>query len=326
MKTQILNWSQCCRNRIVRTAVRFQPRQIPTILSPVRVTNRPRQSGSGSWPGLELDRTEPLDKTPTAGGLPGPIANASCHSWCWDHSSKSQLLTGVTWWISRSYCSFAHWWSASDHLVAACWVQLRRTWNCLYWVVVTMSGSYTGISITSQIVWSCCSRNWWDTVANCSSTLAFADLDIFCCRKAPFFLWNRFSASSSAVRDRSEWFGWLTSRGNSHNAHTAPITILSEGVSATVFSTSLEQSRMGAQFPASDLIMPRISFPCHELLFIKSNSLERFWRPRYRGTDVNRLSNWSLTLLAFRYLSSQCNKSLTKPKTSCCDSSGCQRR
>jgi len=42
---------------------------------PVRVTTPARQSGSGFWPGLEPNRTEPPAKNQTAGGLPGPVAN-----------------------------------------------------------------------------------------------------------------------------------------------------------------------------------------------------------------------------------------------------------
>ena len=77
---------------------------------------------------------------------------------------------------------------------------------------------------------------------------------------------------------------------------------------------------------ASVLIMHQICFPSQELLFIQSNRLWKHWRPRYCGTDVNQLSNWFFTFLAFRYLSCQRNKSLTKPKSSWCNSSGCQRR
>jgi len=47
IRTRILNWSQRSRNRMIGTAVPFQPGQIPAILCPVRVTNPPRQSGSG---------------------------------------------------------------------------------------------------------------------------------------------------------------------------------------------------------------------------------------------------------------------------------------
>jgi hypothetical protein len=86
----------------------------------------------------------------------------------------------------------------------------------------------------------------------------------------------------------------------------------------------LEQSRIGVQYTASVLIMPRITSPCQELLFIELNGYGKCWRCGYRGTDVYQLSNWSLTFLAFRYLCSQCNKSLTKPKSSWYNSSGCQ--
>jgi len=216
--------------------------------------------------------------------------------------------------------------SASDHMVAACRGLFRRTWNCLHLDVVTFSAPYSWTSIAARILWIICSPKWWDSLANGSSILAFADFDIFWSRMAPYFLCNCFCASSSAARDRSEWFCWLTSWENSHNTRIAPITILTEAVSTALFPASWEQARIGAQFTTSGLIMPRISFPCQEQLFIESNGLEKSWRPGYRGTDVNWLSNWSLRLLALRFLSSQCNKSLTKPRSSWCNSSGCQSR
>jgi len=77
IRTHILNWSQSCRNRIVGTAVRFQPGQIPTVLCPGWVTTDQDKSGSGFWLVLEPNRTEPQVKTRTAGGLPGPVANTS---------------------------------------------------------------------------------------------------------------------------------------------------------------------------------------------------------------------------------------------------------
>jgi hypothetical protein len=77
IRTHILNWSQSCRNRIFGTAVRFQPGQIPAVLFPGRVTTCQDKSGSGFWPVLEPNRTEPQVKTRTAGGLPGPVANTS---------------------------------------------------------------------------------------------------------------------------------------------------------------------------------------------------------------------------------------------------------
>jgi hypothetical protein len=46
-------------------------------------------------------------------------------------------------------------------------------------------------------------------------------------------------------------------------------------VSAGVFPSSLEQSKIGAQFTAGVLIMPRITLPFHEQLFIESNALEK---------------------------------------------------
>ena len=263
--------------------------------------------------------------------LLGPVALVPtscnrCRSWCWNNLSKCLRLAGVTWWISRSNRSITLCRSASVHMVAACRARFRRTWNCLYFDVGSFSAPYSWTSIAARILLIFCSCKRSDSLANSSSTLAFADFDMFSSRKASIFLKNRFSASSSAVRDRSEWFCWLTWRENSHNAHTAPITISSEAVSAIVFPPSWEQSRIEAQFTASVRIMPRISFHCQEPHFIESSGLEKCWSPGYRGTDVNRLSNWYLRFLAFRYLSSQCNKSLTKPKSSWCNSSRCQRR
>ena len=77
IKTDILSWSQRCRNRLVGTAVRFQPGQMRTVLCPVRVTHPPGQIRSGFWLGLEPNRIEPLLKTRTAGVLPGCVANSS---------------------------------------------------------------------------------------------------------------------------------------------------------------------------------------------------------------------------------------------------------
>jgi len=214
--------------------------------------------------------------------------------------------------------------SASDHLVGPRQALFRRTWNCLHFDIVTFTAPYTRTSIAVWIVWIFCSRDWWDSIAKCSFTLAFADIDIFWSWQATFFFWNPFSASSSAVRDRSVWCCWLPSRENSHNAPFDPITISSEAVSTGVFRSSLQQSRIGVQFIASVLIMPWFSSPCQELHFVESSRLEKDWSAGYRGNDVYQLSNWSLTFLAFRYLSSQCNKFLTKLKSSWCNSSGCE--
>jgi len=247
-----------------------------------------------------------------------------CGSWCWNNVSKRLCLTSVIWWLSYSYGSIAFSQSASDHVVAHRRALFRNTWNFLRCDVVTFSAPHTRTCIAARISWIFCFRNCSDSVANCSFTSAVADFNIFRSRKAPVFFWYCFSASSSAVRDRSGWFCWLTSRENSHNARTAPITISSEAVSAGVYLSFLEQSKIGVHFTASVLNMPQISLPYQELLFIESNCLEMYWRPGYYGTDVNRLSNWSLTFLAFWYLISQFNKSLTKPKINWCNSSGCQ--
>jgi len=83
IRTQILYWSQRCGNRIFGTTVRFQPGQKPTVLCPVRVTNPPRHSGSGFWPGLAQNWTEPPANNRTAGGLPRPVANTSLQRVWW---------------------------------------------------------------------------------------------------------------------------------------------------------------------------------------------------------------------------------------------------
>ena len=77
IRTHILNWSQSCRNRKFGTMIRFQLGQIPAVLCPGRVTPRQDKCGSGLWPVLESNRTEPPVKTRTAGGLPGPVANTT---------------------------------------------------------------------------------------------------------------------------------------------------------------------------------------------------------------------------------------------------------
>jgi hypothetical protein len=169
-----------------------------------------------------------------------------------------------------------------------CQALFRHPWNSFCFVVVTFSVQYTWTSIAAWIEWMICSRNRWDSLASSSSTWAFTDLDIFCSVNAPFFLLNRFIASFSAVRNRSEWFCWLTSREKSHHARTAPITISSEAVSVNLFPSALRLSTIGAYFTVSDLIMPRISLPCPGLHFTEWNGVEKCWRPRHRGIDVNR--------------------------------------
>jgi len=163
---------------------------------------------------------------------------------------------------------------ASDHFIHTCHTVVRCTKNFLRFDVVTFSAPYTWTSIEAQIIgiiWSC---NSCYSLANCLSTLAFADFEIFCTQKALFFLQNRFSASSSAVRDRSEWFCWLTSVENVHDSRTAPITISSEAASIAVFLSLLELSRIDVQCTAGILILPLITFRCQEMLVNESNGLE----------------------------------------------------
>ena len=240
-----------------------------------------------------------------------PISCNSRRGWFCNNLSRSSRLTAVTWCISHSNRSFAVYQSPSDLAVAACWALFRCTWNCLGFGIGTFLAQYTRTSIAMLIISIFCSCNWWDSVANCLSTLALADFNIFYSRNAHICFYIRFSSSSHAVRDRSEWFCWLTSRENSHNACTAPITISSQAVSTGVILSSLERSRIVAQFSTSVVIMPGISVPCQERLSIESNASEKHWGPGYDGTDLNWLPNRSLTFLAFRYLNSQYNKSLT---------------
>jgi hypothetical protein len=161
-------------------------------------------------------------------------------SQCWKNVSRSLPLEGVTWRILRSNRSIAFWRSASNQVVATCQAIFRSTWNRLHFVVETISAPYRRASIAAQILWIFCSHNRWNFLANRSSTWAFADFDSFFSRTIPFFWEHCSSASSSALRDRSEWFCWLTSRENWHNAQTAPITISSKTVLAAVFRSSLE--------------------------------------------------------------------------------------
>jgi len=263
--------------------------------------------------------------------LLGPVALVPtscncCCSWYYNNFSKSLPLIGVSWWISHSNCPIAICRWASDHIVAACRELLRRTWYCVRFVVVIFSALSTWTSIAVRILAIFCTRNWWDSFANWSSTIAIAEFDIFCFRKAPCFLYNWFSAWSSAVRDWWEWFCWLTSRDNSYDPRIAPVTIPSEVVCATDLPLPFKQKRIGAQFTAIVQIIPRISIACQELLLTESNSPEKHWRLRNLGTYVNQMLDWSFTFLAFWYWSSQCNQPLSKLNSSWCNSSGCQRR
>jgi len=203
-----------------------------------------------------------------------PTSCNSCHILCSNNLSKISLTAGVQWRISRFNCSIAFWQLALNQVVPACRALFKRTWNCVRFVVETFSAPYTRASTAAQFLETFCSHNWWDSLANRSFTLAFADFDIFCTRKIPFFWQNCVNASSSTLRDRSEWFCWLRSRENSHNVRTAPFTISSETFSTVVFPASWERSIIEAQFTASVLIIPRISLPSQVPLFNESNGFD----------------------------------------------------
>ena len=85
IRTQILNWSSTWA-KVVRT-VKWnhspgltRPKTHGFMSGPVTIP--PRQSGSGSWTGLEPNRTIFPVQTWTAGGLPGPVSNTSLHYPC----------------------------------------------------------------------------------------------------------------------------------------------------------------------------------------------------------------------------------------------------
>jgi len=92
------------------------------------------------------------------------------------------------------------------------------------------------------------------------------------------------------------------------------------------FPWSMEQTNIALCFTASVPIIPWICFPCSVLHIDEFNCFEKCWSPGSCWPDVNLLSNGSLPFLAFRYLSSQCNKSLTKLRSSWYNISGCQSR
>jgi len=209
--------------------------------------------------------------------LLGPVALDltpwnSCMSWCWNTLSNSYSWVGACGWILRFNRSISLCWLPSNHMVAACRALIRHTCNCLHFDIVTISTAHTWTWIGQWILRIIGSRNWWDALANSSPSMSFTDFDTFCSWQSPSSLEYHISASSSAVRDGSEWFCWLTRRENSHNAHTTPITISLQTVSSTVSLACNEQSRSCVQFTASVLIMPWISFPSQETLCNELNS------------------------------------------------------
>lgn len=261
--------------------------------------------------------------------LLGPVAlvptpHNRCCSWCWNQLSKRLCFTVVCRWSSSLKHSIAFWWPTSDQVVAVCWALLRRIWKCLSCIAEIHSAQYTRAPIAAQIFWIFYLCNWWDSVAKRLFTLALTDLNIFCCHKIHVFWYNHWSVLSGALRDRSKWLCWLTSRDNVHGGCTATITISSEDFYGAVFPSCLEQTWIGAKFASSVLIIPQICSPCLVTYFNESNGSGKCWSPGHCGTDANWFSNWFLTCLAFRYVSRQFNGSLIKPTNSWCNSSGCK--
>jgi len=76
---------------------------------------------------------------------------------------------------------------------------------------------------TADIMITCTCKSW-DSLPNCSATLAVIVFKIFCSQNAPIFLTTHLIVSSGAVSDTSRWFCWQISRDNWHNAALLPLT------------------------------------------------------------------------------------------------------
>jgi len=72
--------------------------------------------------------------------------------------------------------------------VPACWALFRCTYNSLHFVEVIFSDPYAWTSIVGQIFSMFCFHNWWDYHSNSSSTMGFAEFEIFSTWKAPLIL------------------------------------------------------------------------------------------------------------------------------------------
>jgi len=131
MRTQILHWRQRCRNCKVGTAVQFQPGRKPSGLCPVRVTNPPRQSGSGFWLGNEPNRTEPPAKNWTAGGLPRPVANTTSKYFQILPAPPGALQSALRLCKSILTCSWKHleWWRCIQDAMRLT-IRIVKFWSC----------------------------------------------------------------------------------------------------------------------------------------------------------------------------------------------------
>jgi len=106
---------------------------------------------------------------------------------------------------------------------AAWWAPIWCTWNYLSFVVKTFSAPFKRTSIAAQILLIICSHHGWHSLANRSSTLAFTDFNSSCSWYLGLFSYIGFNAFASASSDCSEWFCWLTSAENAHNAARLPL-------------------------------------------------------------------------------------------------------
>lgn len=90
-----------------------------------------------------------------------------------------------------------------------------------------------------------------------------------------------------------------------HKRFFPPLFAQYSGITNYFGSTSLPVfwSSPGYNFPASSRFQQMARF---------REELEN-WRTGYHGTNVNQISNWSMTFLAFQNSSTQCNKSLIEP-------------
>jgi hypothetical protein len=90
-------------------------------------------------------------------------------------------------------------------------------------------------STVAWIFWISGFLNCWNAVANCSSTLAYADFNIYGFQKTPLFWVNWLNVSSNVWGEWWKSFYWLTQWEHYHNTSTALISISLKAMSCAVF-------------------------------------------------------------------------------------------
>jgi hypothetical protein len=134
------------------------------------------------WASFEVNvRLRPVARFPTSANY--------CLWRCWNNYLTSLHFPGFTCWFSRSNDWIALCQTASHHMVGASRALLLCTGNFLHFDAVTFSDLYTWSCIAALILWIFCSHNWWDSHANCPSTLTFTDFDAFSSRIPPLVLY-----------------------------------------------------------------------------------------------------------------------------------------